>query len=127
MENLILPKNDNVFRQAQQPPKKPTQFYKLNLPETLQKENTPILKTYTTNHEQKPKPRNKANQNLCWPKPKLKTLKLILATRQNEFETMLMKENLLNKKDKPENLLAEKQTQTLTWKNATAKKLTLNF
>jgi hypothetical protein len=31
---------------------KATQFYKLNLPETLQKENTPILKTYTTDHEQ---------------------------------------------------------------------------
>ena len=35
LENLTLPKTDNVFQQAQQPQKKPTKFCKLNLPETL--------------------------------------------------------------------------------------------
>ncbi len=61
-------------------------------------------------------------QNQSWPKRKLKTLKPILATRQNQPETLLMKKNLLNEKDKLENLLAENQTQTKLKKNATAKK-----
>ena len=43
-------------------------------------------------------------QNQRWPKRKPKTLKPILATRQNEPETLLIKENLLNKKAKLENL-----------------------
>jgi hypothetical protein len=41
-------------------------------------------------------------------------LKPILATRQNEPETLLMEENLLNRKPKLENLFAENETQTLT-------------
>ena len=57
----------------------------------------------------KPKPRNKANQNKCRLKYKLKILKPVLATRQNYPETLLTKENLLNKKAKLENLLAENQ------------------
>jgi len=36
----------------------------------------------------KPKPRNKTNKNLCWPKLDLKTLKPISATRQSQPETM---------------------------------------
>ena len=47
----------------------------------------------------KPKPRNKANQNHRRLKRKQKTLKPILATRKNEPETLLTKENLLNKKN----------------------------
>ena len=60
----------------------------------------------------KPKPRNKANQNRRRPKRKSKTLKSVLATRPNQPETLLTKENLLNEKAKLENLLIENQTQT---------------
>jgi len=39
----------------------------------------------------------------------------VLATRQNQPETLLMEKNLLNKKSQElENLLAENQTQTQT-------------
>ena len=48
----------------------------------------PILKTLQSELQIKPKPRNKANQNHCEPKRKPKTLKPILATRQNRPEIM---------------------------------------
>jgi len=41
-----------------------------------------------------------------------KNFEAVLATRQKQPETLLLKENLLNKKAKLENLLAENQTQT---------------
>ena len=43
----------------------------------MPKKDKPILRTYKANHEQKPKPGNKANQNYCQPKRKLKTLKAL--------------------------------------------------
>ena len=46
----------------------------------------------------KPKPRNKANQNHRRPKRKRKTLKPILATRQKQPETLLMKRKLVEQK-----------------------------
>jgi hypothetical protein len=49
-------------------------------------------------------------------------LKPIWATRQNQPETLLTKENLLNKKAKLENLLAENQTQTWLEKTPPLKK-----
>ncbi|KAF0209726.1 MAG: hypothetical protein FD178_3761 [Ignavibacteria bacterium] len=44
----------------------------------------------------KPKPQNKANQNHRRPKREPKTLKPVLATRPNQPETLLTKENLLS-------------------------------
>ena len=48
--------NDNFgkpdFGEKLTKPKKPRKFYKLNLPETLPKENKPILKTYKASYEQ---------------------------------------------------------------------------
>jgi len=48
--------NDNFEKpDFDQKPTKPTklrQFYKINLPELLQKKDKPILKTYTTDQEQ---------------------------------------------------------------------------
>jgi hypothetical protein len=78
----------------------------------MPKKDEPILKTLQNQPRTKPKPRNKANQNPRKPKNKPKTLKPISATRQSQSETLLTKENLLNKKAKLENLLAENQTQT---------------
>ena len=42
----------NQHNQKTTMPTKRIKFYKLNLPETLQKENEPILRTYTTDHDQ---------------------------------------------------------------------------
>ena len=75
----------------------------------MPRKDKPILKTYEANHEQKPKPRNKANQNQSWPKPKLKTLKPISATGQNQPEIMPTKKTPPNKN--AENLKA------VCWKN----------
>ena len=67
------------------------------------------MKTYKTNHEQtrshETKPiKTKVDQNQS-----RKTLKPILATRWNQTETLLIKEDLLNEKQEFENLLAEKK------------------
>jgi len=56
------------------------------------------LKTYTTDQEQSRNHEIKPIKTDADQKRKLKTLKLILATRQSQPETLLTKENLLNKK-----------------------------
>jgi hypothetical protein len=60
----------------------------LLLPKPLPRKDKPILKTLQSQPRTKPKPRNKANQNHCKPKHKLKTLKPILATRQSQPELL---------------------------------------
>jgi len=108
--------NDNFgksdFDQKPTKPTKPRQFYKINLPELLQKKDKPILKTYTTDQEQSRSHEIKPIKTDADQKCKLKTLKPVLATRQNRPETLLIKENLLNKKREIENLQIENQTQT---------------
>jgi len=78
----------------------------------LQKKDKPILKTYTTDQEQSRSHEIKPIKTDVDQKRKLKTLKPVLATRQNRPETLLKKENLLNKKREFENLQIENQTQT---------------
>jgi len=75
--------------------------------------DAPILKAYKTNHDfcqKKPTQtfKTKVYQNLT-----RKILKPISATRQNQPETSLIKENLLSKKAELENLQIENQTQIL--------------
>ena len=77
---------------------KATKFYKLNLPETLRKENALILRAYTTNHEQSRSHETKPIKTNADQKQSRKTLKPILATRQNETKPLPMKETLINKK-----------------------------
>ena len=51
------------------PPTKPTQFAKCNSPETLLEKDEPILRTYTTNHEQSRRNETKPNwhnQKVRW-------------------------------------------------------------
>ncbi len=99
-------KKDNFYRLTKPLAEK---VWFLLLQKLLPRKDKPILKTYEANHEQKPKPRNKANQNQSWPKPKLKTLKRISATGQNQPEIMPTKKTPPNKN--AENLKA------VCWKN----------
>jgi len=55
----------------------------LLLTKPLPRKDKPILKTLQSEPRTKSKPRNKANQNCRKLKRQLKTLKPILATRQN--------------------------------------------
>ena len=69
----------------------------------------------------KPKPRNKANQNQSWPKRKPKTLKSVLATRQKQPETLLMKRKLVERKSQTWKPADWKTDSNTIWKNAAAK------
>jgi hypothetical protein len=70
------------------------------LPKLLQKKDKPILKTYTTDREQSRSRETKPIKTKIDRNASRKTLKPILATRQNQPETLLTKENLLNKKNR---------------------------
>jgi len=80
-------------------PTKPRQFYKLNSPEPLQKKDKPILKTYTTDQEQSRSHEIKPIKTDADQKCKLKTLKPILETRQNQPETLPIKRKLVEKNE----------------------------
>jgi hypothetical protein len=73
----------------------------------LRKENKPILKTYITNREQSRSHETKPIKTKVDRNASRKTLKPILATRQSQPETLLTQENLLNKKQEIENVLAK--------------------
>ena len=101
-------------------PAKKDNFYRLTKPLAEKNVNFTFTKTFAKKRQAdfenlqsqtriKPKPRNEANQNLCWPKPKLKTLKRISATGQNQPEIMPTKKTPPNKN--AENL------KGVCWKN----------
>jgi hypothetical protein len=90
LENLTLPKNDKA--------KETEIILQTQLTRTFARKRQANFESLPNQLRRKPKPRNKANQSQSWPKRKWKTLKPILATRQNEPETLLMKRKPIEQK-----------------------------
>jgi len=88
LENLTQPKDNNANENER--------ILQTQLTRTFAEKRQADFENLQNRPRTKPKPRNNANQNQCWEKRKPKTLKPVLATRQNEPETLLIKENLLN-------------------------------
>ena len=96
---------------------KPIKNHKLNLPETLQKENEPILKTYINEPETKPKATKQSQSKFMLTKTQTENLEVSFSDSTKPTRTFANEKNAAKRKSRElENLLAENQTQTQIWK-----------
>jgi len=98
LENLTLPKNDNAKETDKILQTQLTWNFAIKRHADFENLQNHVSAGSTTNHEQKLKPRNKANQNLRWPKAKPKNLDADFSDSMKPNENFANKRNAVEQK-----------------------------